>query len=149
MRHFLLRKLGPLSIALLALGMFARTTQTTLVASVGDALEFTSLCRPTRTAAIALPPIAVLAELHLTVAVRTVEEAIGFVDGCSASAFLDLDRTIDDSRLIAMSPPRWCDDCSASRVPAATGARSSYRWISRSSLMPSSPPKSRRSRLPQ
>src|SRR5690606_41415780 len=77
MRHFLLRKLGPLSIALLALGMFARTTQTTLVASVGDALEFTSLCRPTRTAAIALPPIAVLAELHLTVAVRTVEEAIG------------------------------------------------------------------------
>src|SRR5690606_39942736 len=74
---------------------------------------------------------------------RRSSDLIGFVDGCSASAFLDLDRTIDDSRLIAMSPPRWCDDCSASRVPAATGARSSYRWISRSSLMPSSPPKSR------
>src|SRR5690606_507795 len=130
MRHFLLRKLGPLSIALLALGMFARTTQTTLVASVGDALEFTSLCRPTRTAAIAQPTIAVLAELLLTLAVRTGNVAIGFVDGCLASAFQALYRTIDASRLTAMCPPPYCADCSASRVPAAHAVRSSYRWIS-------------------
>lgn len=107
-----------------------------MVTATRSPLSLAPLLRPTVTTAVALALVAILADLHLALAARTIEEAIGFVDGSSASAFLDLDRTIDDTRSIAVSPPRWCCDCSARGPRLLPGPAIPYRWISRSCPYP-------------